>query len=133
VATESAGHRWREVDLTDTFAVWMAQHEYRDSYFEEPDDLELALEDYSTYVPDLVMTTLQHPDVDETTVVTIIGIGSLFGLTRASVLLEKVAAHIRGRLLVFFPGHHEGANYRLLDARDGWNYLAIPITATDEN
>jgi len=35
---------------------------------------------------------------------------------------------IAGRLLVFFPGEHEGNSYRLLDARDGWNYLAIPIT-----
>ena len=34
-----------------------------------------------------------------------------------------------GRLLVFFPGEVEGNNYRLLDARDGWNYLATPITA----
>jgi len=42
-----------------------------------------------------------------------------------------VEADIRGRLLVFFPGVYEQDNYRLLDARDGWNYLAIPITASD--
>jgi hypothetical protein len=29
---------------------------------------------------------------------------------------------------VFFPGVYENNNYRLLDARDGWNYLAVPIT-----
>ena len=39
--------------------------------------------------------------------------------------------HIRGRLLVFFPGVYEQNNYRLLDARDGWNYHAVPITASD--
>jgi hypothetical protein len=32
-------------------------------------------------------------------------------------------------LLVFFPGQFDNNNYRLLDARDGWNYLAVPITA----
>ena len=35
---------------------------------------------------------------------------------------------IRGRLALFFPGDVDNNNYRLLDARDGWNYLAIPIT-----
>ena len=59
----------------------------------------------------------------------VLGLGSLFGLTRASSLFEAVAPDIRGRLLAFFPGQHDGSNYRLLDARDGWNYLAVPITA----
>jgi hypothetical protein len=31
--------------------------------------------------------------------------------------------------MVFFPGKHEQSNYRLLDARDGWNYRAILIEA----
>jgi hypothetical protein len=39
-----------------------------------------------------------------------------------------VVKDIRGRLVVFFPGEYEDNNYRLLDARDGWNYLAVPIT-----
>jgi len=29
---------------------------------------------------------------------------------------------------VFFPGQLEQNNYRLLDARDGWNYMAVPIS-----
>ena len=37
-----------------------------------------------------------------------------------------------GRLLVFFPGSREGNVYKLLDAREGWNYLATPITASDD-
>ncbi len=58
-----------------------------------------------------------------------LGLAVIFGLTRASKLLKDVETSIHGRLLVFFPGHHDGSNYRLLDARDGWNYLAIAITA----
>ena len=46
-------------------------------------------------------------------------------------ILPLVEAHIRGRLLVFFPGVYEQDNYRLLDARDGWNYHAVPITASE--
>jgi hypothetical protein len=43
-------------------------------------------------------------------------------------VLKEVVKDIRGRLVVFFPGEYEDNNYRLLDARDGWNYLAVPIT-----
>ena len=42
-----------------------------------------------------------------------------------------ISREVRGRLLVFFPGEHERGNYRLLDARDGWNYLAVPIDAQE--
>jgi hypothetical protein len=38
---------------------------------------------------------------------------------------------VPGRLLQTFPGTHEGGIYRLLDARDGWNYLAVSIPSTD--
>ena len=48
---------------------------------------------------------------------------------KVSALIERVQEFVQGRLLVFFPGEVEGNNYRLLGARDGWNYLATPITA----
>ena len=61
----------------------------------------------------------------------LLGAGTLFGLgdaVKVSALLNAVNDAIVGRLLVFFPGEHEGNSYRLLDASDGWNYLATPIT-----
>ena len=60
-------------------------------------------------------------------VVALYGLASLFGFASVSKLIEAVAPGVEGRLLVFFPGHHDAANYRLLDARDGWNYHAVPI------
>lgn len=132
MATKRAKHGWRLIDLTDSFATWMAQHEYRDAYFESPDDMGLALQDFAHNVASQVVDTLTAVDVDENSVVAITGVGALFGLASASELMNAVADHIRGRLLVFFPGQREGNNYRLLDARDGWNYLAVPITANDE-
>ena len=51
-----------------------------------------------------------------------------FGFARVSLVLKEVVKDIRGRLVVFFPGEFEDNNYRLLDARDGWNYLAVAIT-----
>jgi len=63
-------------------------------------------------------------------VVAVSGVASLFGFMRVSRLMELVEDSICGRLLVLFPGAYEDNNYRLLDARDGWNYHAVPITAT---
>jgi hypothetical protein len=127
--TKKAGHSWRSLDMTDSFAQWMSQHKYRQAYFEEPENLSPALKAFTTAVAAQVKEALTMSDVDDNTVVSISGVASLFGLTRVSVILEKVMPDLRGRLLVFFPGQHDGSNYRLLDARDGWNYLAVPITA----
>jgi hypothetical protein len=66
--------------------------------------------------------------VTDNAVVALFGVASLFGFARVSRLLETVERDIRGRLVVFFPGHFEQNNYRLLDARDGWNYMAVPIS-----
>jgi hypothetical protein len=128
-ATRLVGHGWNEVDLTDAFAVWMARDEYRDAYFESPRDLELKLEtEFAEFVAERLRAVLTTPSSDENSVVAVFGIGSLFGFTRVSNVLRLVEDDIRGRLVVLFPGQYEGNNYRLLDARDGWNYLAVPIT-----
>ena len=129
IATKEAGKKWRLVDLTNSFAEWMAGHRYREAYFDSPEDLDLALHNYAEAVVQQLHEALTAADADDETVVAVLGVATLFGLTRASGVIEKVTDDIRGRMLVFFPGHHEGSNYRLLDARDGWNYLAIPITA----
>ena len=61
--------------------------------------------------------------------VAILGIASLFGFMKVSELIKSVKDKVKGRLVIFFPGEYDGNNcYRLLDARDGWNYLALPIT-----
>lgn len=125
VATIAAGHNWRLVDITDLFAVWMANHDYRDAYFEEPEFMELALADFSDMVAEKVRKAMTQTDED--TVVALLGLASLFGLARVAELIAKVDSEIRGRLLAFFPGQRDGANWRLLNARDGWNYHAVPI------
>ena len=132
-ATGDAGHAWIHLDLTDAFAQWMAQHEYHEAYFEQPEDMELALQDFASAVSQQIVAVLTAPHVDANTVVAVSGLASLFGLTYASAVFETVASAIRGRLLVFFPGQHNGSMYRFLDARDGWNYLAVPITGIDGN
>ncbi|WP_419939595.1 BREX protein BrxB domain-containing protein [Candidatus Palauibacter sp.] len=126
-ATRRTGHEWALVDATGWFAEWMAAHEYRESYFEDPELLDLNPEgEFWEAVEGRLRVTLEA--ADEETVVALLGIASLYGFLRVSELVRAVETSIRGRLLVFFPGTKNENNYRLLDARDGWNYLAQPIT-----
>lgn len=126
--TKEAGHGWALHDCSDTFAQWLAGRKYRDSYFENPEHLEAALSNFRETVVQQLQAALTQESVNEDTVVAVQGIACLFGFVRVSEVVNAVEASIRGRLLVFFPGEYANNNYRLLDARDGWNYLAIPIT-----
>ena len=132
LATKQAGHSWRICDLTTAFSRWMAANEYRDSYFRNPDALRIAISDFRSFVAREVKALLDDPAADQGTVVALLGAACLFGFIRVSELIGEIEGSIRGRLLVFFPGEYENNNYRLLDARDGWNYLAVPITAYDK-
>lgn len=130
LATKEAHHPWALVDITTSFERWMAAHEYREDYFEAPDLLETALPAFFEHLVSEVNREIARHDATDG-VVALLGAGTLFGLSDAvkvSALLNAVSGAVAGRLLVFFPGQHEGNSYRLLDARDGWNYLAIPIT-----
>ena len=117
------------LNLTGLFAEWLAAQEYQESYFENPDYLASLRSDLLEYASERVAAALTDPDVTQDTVVAILGVASLFGFVRVSELLENTHQHIQGRLLVFFPGEHVGQSYRLFDAQDGWNYLAVPISA----
>lgn len=127
--TQKGLHDWFEVDVTTAFAEWMAKDEYRDAYFASPSDLTLKLEaEFADVVAERIRAELSRSAVNDNSVVAVIGAGALFGFTRMSKVLKLVEGDIKGRLVVFFPGSYEQNNYRLLDARDGWNYLAAPIT-----
>jgi hypothetical protein len=134
-ATRQSNHKWKAIDLTDAFADWMCSPEnesYAESYFESPDSLDNAvLSDMMQWVVGQICSALSSLSDPKATVLAIYGTASLFGFLRMSEILPKVEGSIEGRLLIFFPGVSEHNNYRLLEARDGWNYLAYPITASD--
>ena len=128
IKTRSAGHEWLHFDCTAVFAKWLADDEYRDAYFEYPDDLAMKVEgEFKDYLVDSIRQTLRSSD--NNTVVALTGIASLYGFIHLSEVVRAIEPDIPGRLIVFFPGAKDGSNYRLLDARDGWNYLANSISA----
>jgi hypothetical protein len=127
--TQKGLHDWFEVDATPLFAQWMAADRYREGYFELPSDLTMKLDaTFAGFVADHIRAVLVRPEVTDNSVVAVFGAGALFGFTWLSTVLKQVESDIKGRLVVFFPGSYDHNNYRLLDARDGWNYLAVPIT-----
>ena len=136
ISTKRAKHGWVSIDLTDSFARWLADcdDDHRLGYFISPEHMEgdsSALDDFKETVVRQVTTVLNSSKVNESSVVAIYGVASLFGFMKTSELVSKVETAIRGRLLVFFPGEHENSTFRFLDARDGWNYVAVPITADE--
>ena len=136
LVTQQAGKQWLLLDVTNAFPEWMAAQEYRDAYFESPEDLA----GYQTGELTEFVTALSArlkarigSEAGPDTVVALMGVGALFGLARVSLVVESIKEAVEGRLVVFFPGEHHPENhtYRLLDARDGWNYLAVPLLAKD--
>ena len=130
--TKKAGHDWAAIDLTDVFGRWLGEQDYAEEYYRNPEFLSSALDGFVDHVVTLIEDTLSSTEVDDDTVVALVGVGSLFPFARLSEVLQRVSSSVPGRMLVFFPGEQEGSTYRLLNARDGWNYLATPITASRE-
>jgi hypothetical protein len=128
LATQQSGHKWNLLDITDSFPQWLSKQEYAEAYFEDPEALSIALGGYAASLISQVRTFLDGSD--EETVVGLLGAGALFPHCRVSEVIEAVNSSVAGRLVVFFPGSHSDNVYRLLNARDGWNYMAVPITAT---
>ena len=116
MATTSTEHRWRALDLTNTFARWMADTDYREVYFDEPDTLAMKLRgEFVQYAAGRLREALTADDVDEDTVVAVVGVACLYGFTRVSLVLKEVVKEIRGRLGFLL--------------RCGLDYLALDRTA----
>ncbi len=128
--TLEANHGWATVDLTRLLPEWIAAHEYCEGIFAEPEHFSAnsELEDLAV---ERVRQACASEDVDSTSVVAVTGLATLFDFMRVSSLIERVEDSVRGRLLVFFPGEYAGNVYRFMDARDGFNYMAVPITSTE--
>jgi hypothetical protein len=126
---EHEGKGWHEFDLAPQFAQWVAHQKWFERAAKRPSTLSTVLPQFEDELVGSVRRALKECGPNDLLVLT--GVASLFGVMRASTLIARVADAVQGRLLVTFPGTHQGGIYRLLDARDGWNYLAVPIPSTD--
>jgi hypothetical protein len=127
-AAHSQQYAWHGVDLTSTFGTWLGAHRYREGYFDEPDMLLAgANERFVQHVANVVLQALERPEHSEREIVAVTGAASLFGVISMSEVLTRVDHAVKGRLLVFFPGRSRDGRYRLLDARESWDYHAVAI------
>lgn len=132
LATSDAGHDWALFDLTNTFAEWLSGQRYAKSYFKRSSLIGTLLPKYLDYIADEFSSFVHGKKANENTVIALMGAGSLFGLLRVKEVVDRLAPMVSGRLVVLFPGTYANNNYRLLNGYDGWNYLAVPITADSE-
>jgi len=126
-AAQGAGKQWHEIDLTDTFGSWMASLEYANHYFARPQRAASLPGDFVEWLRKDVERQIQDAQLGRHSLLVLSGTESLFGLTKLSGVVHSIEDSVPGRLLVLFPGQYHQPQYRLLDARDGWNYLAVPI------
>ncbi|MCS7466130.1 DUF1788 domain-containing protein [Stieleria sp. ICT_E10.1] len=129
IATQRADHNWALFDLTDSFPNWMGSQRYAKAYFAAPEKLTTLWGKYEDYIVEQFTQFCEDRSVGDDDVVALAGVGTLFGFLKVKGVVDKLAPLVPGRLVVFFPGSYEDNNYRLLDAYDGWGYLAVPITA----
>ena len=132
LATREAGLKWQALDLHGEFAAWLAAvaPEERAIWFANPDDIALyARSEWKERLSALVKASIATLPDPARTVLAVTGLTELFDYLPVSELLEALEGSIPGYLLLFFPGERENNTYRFLCARDGWNYLAVPIIA----
>lgn len=130
IATKQAEHDWSLFDMTNMFPEWMeSRKKYLKRNFENPETLLTALPKFKQFIAEKFRLFCEEKCCGPNDVVAVSGVGSLFGFIKVKEVIDLIAPMVSGRLVVFFPGSYENNNYRLLDAYDGWGYLAIPITS----
>lgn len=128
LATSQSGREWVVLDITDEFGRWLSGHRHAEAFYEEPSDLtQSILDQFETTLVTRIRRALESAPPNA--VVALVGIASIFPFLRASSVIKSVDSAVTGRLLVLFPGLHdpETHSFRLLDARDGFNYRARVI------
>lgn len=127
--TLKAGKKWRCISMKVCFPIWMVNHEYKEGYFLDPENIVDQLEaEFIPFAIKFLKEELSKIEQDQDTLIAVRDVSSLFGFARLSEILKSCDKDFNGRMLIFFPGEFENNQYRLLDARDGWDYLARPIT-----
>lgn len=128
--TVAASYLWVRIDLKGSLARWLASvdEEERSEWFKNPDDIELyAKTEWKDVLTEFFQKEIARAIVPERTVFALTGLMDLYDFLHVSALMESIGKTFAGYLLVFFPGEREGNTYRFLDARVGWDYLAVPI------
>jgi len=137
MSTREAKLGWSLIDLTGIYTDWLnsLDADERETCLETPAILESYSDGFLATIKQRIQSFVDAvPEEDRArTVFTLTGTMEFFDFVHVSDVVESLNADFPGVLLVFFPGEREGNTYRFLGARDGWDYLAIPITADHDH
>src|SRR5512136_2006150 len=71
-ATMKAGKRWRLISMKNCFPSWMAGHEYKEEYFNDPETLVDQLEvEFKQYAIQYLTSEIEKQNVDDNTLIVI--------------------------------------------------------------
>lgn len=130
LATKDAGLNWARIDVSGSFAGWLDSRDDKDEIVGDPELVEsYADPDYAEWLKDGVTGALAEIQEEqaEKTVLALTGLMELYDFIHVSDLIDALDKKFPGVLLVLFPGERDANTYRFLEARDGWDYLAVPI------
>ena len=135
VATLEAGKAWRSIDLRGAYTKWLNQEDddERTEMFTTPKDLEFfAKEDFPEFLAEYISQHFTEVESPNNTVFAVYGLMEIYDYTEVSAVIELLENSLVGRLLVFFPGSKEDNTYRFMNARKGWDYLAVCIDSSQD-
>lgn len=130
IDTEQANHKWIEFDMTNIFENWLGSQKYAKRYFGMPNALSPMPASFTKDIKNEFLEAIS--EANENTVIAIYGISSVYGFVTINDFIRDLSEMTPSRLLVFFPGTYSKSpqpNYKFLNAYDGWDYLATPITS----
>jgi hypothetical protein len=132
LATREAGLGWRRLDLGGAFADWIDTfgEEEREACLAEPEIVESYAETgFKEFLREQLKFWAGAVPTQEAdrTVFAVTGLMEVYDFVHVSDVIDPEHLTLPGILLIFFPGERETNTYRFLGARDGWNYLAVPI------
>jgi len=132
LATREAKFEWLLIDLHGHLRAWFDSEDPEElaTWFAYPQDIELyARSQWKERLAASIKAEIGSLSDPTRTVVALSGLMELFDFIEVSDLLETLERAVPGYLLLFFPGERENNTYRFLRARDGWDYLAVPIVS----
>jgi hypothetical protein len=132
LATKDAGLEWVRIDVSGSFAAWLDSRDDKDEIMGDPELVETyANPEYVNFLKDRLQDAVAQSvsTSSERTVFALTGLMELYDFVHVSSIIDALDSKFPGVLLVFFPGERENNTYRFLGARDGWDYLAVPILA----
>jgi hypothetical protein len=136
IATKDSGHRWQTIDFNHAIADWLdsvPEQKKKECLADDANTTDLANPQFKKYLSNRILSCIQACPVEvvDKTVFAILGAMGIYDFAYISEVFEFLPKNLPGNLLLFFPGEKEENIYKFLNARKGWNYMAVPILAAN--